>query len=220
MKIQILGLLSLIWLFIPGAGLLAQTASPSPAPSLAPGTSPAASLAPGVSPTPSPIASALQPVPYKANEFPQWSNDLRRGEIITVGSFPIAYLFSSLFFDLGRWIVKYGNGDPDYSRYTPFSANKPDNTTAEVTGLVVAAVSVSVVVAIIDYVAGQSQAADRKRQEKAKKAATTSDFHIQEVIEPIEEPQPPSDQADAETSGPNDQIQNPDKPSPTLEPSQ
>ena len=33
-------------------------------------------------------ASSTEPVPYDKNEFPQWSKDLRRAEIVSFGSLP------------------------------------------------------------------------------------------------------------------------------------
>ncbi len=38
--------------------------------------------------------------PYRQDEFPQWSHDLRRGEIIFLGSLPITYGVSTLAFRL------------------------------------------------------------------------------------------------------------------------
>lgn len=36
---------------------------------------------------------------FDTTEFPQWARDLRRGEIVTFGSFPILYIFSNAFFN-------------------------------------------------------------------------------------------------------------------------
>ena len=44
--------------------------------------------------------------------FPQWSKDLRRGEIVAIGSFPFTLFFSTFFYDAYRtsshgWDMRY-----------------------------------------------------------------------------------------------------------------
>ena len=46
------------------------------------------------------------PVPYDPEEFPQWARDLRRGEIVATGSFPLTLLASRLLYGLGRFLVQ------------------------------------------------------------------------------------------------------------------
>jgi len=42
------------------------------------------------------FGDSVQPDPYEDNEFPQWAKDLRRTEIITLGSVPFTTLLVSL----------------------------------------------------------------------------------------------------------------------------
>ena len=61
-----------------------------------------------------------KPIPYAKNEFPQWVKDMRRTEIITLGSLP----FVTLSVSLGFSIYKYADHNFD-SAYipTPFTAS-------------------------------------------------------------------------------------------------
>jgi hypothetical protein len=74
-----------VWLL-----LTAQT-TPTPSPSTSPTPTPTA--------TPNPATLFAQAKPYSDKEFPDWALKLRRFEIIAVGAFPIAYLFSGLGYD-------------------------------------------------------------------------------------------------------------------------
>jgi hypothetical protein len=85
-------------LILLAVGLEAQTTpTPTPAPTPAPAT------------TPSPGGAFSLAKPYKDSEFPDWALKLRRFEIIAVGAFPVAYLFSGLGYDYAYY---FGNGRP------------------------------------------------------------------------------------------------------------
>jgi hypothetical protein len=45
------------------------------------------------------------PVPYAPEEFPAWSRDLRRGEIIFFGSLPFSLFFTFEAYDVGKFAV-------------------------------------------------------------------------------------------------------------------
>ena len=89
------------------AGLLAvclaltSQTTPTPSPSASPAATP--------TPTPNPSTVFAQAKPYSDQEFPAWALRLRRFEIIAVGAFPIAYLFSGLGYDYAYYL---GNGFP------------------------------------------------------------------------------------------------------------
>lgn len=80
------------------------------------------------------------PVPYEKEEFPQWSHDLRRGEIILLGSLPLVFMLSNLAYD--NW------GDDIFGDYSDLSSS--EETRRKVT----IAVSVSGVITVLDYVLG------------------------------------------------------------------
>jgi hypothetical protein len=47
--------------------------------------------------------SATTVDPVAAIEWPQWTKDMRRFDVITFGAFPFAWLFSSLGYGVARW---------------------------------------------------------------------------------------------------------------------
>jgi len=53
------------------------------------------------------------PEEYDPSEFPLWMRDLRRFEVVTVGTFPITYLFVSLIYDFS--IYAANNFNTQYS---------------------------------------------------------------------------------------------------------
>ena len=40
------------------------------------------------------------PVPYRPDEFPEWTVALRRAEIITIGSYPLTFMLTALVYDI------------------------------------------------------------------------------------------------------------------------
>ena len=56
------------------------------------------------------------PEEYQPEEFPAWAHDLRRFEIITIGSYPITFFVTSLIYDFS--IYANNDFDPTYSMGT------------------------------------------------------------------------------------------------------
>lgn len=90
-----------------------------------------------------------EPEPYTPEEFPAWSRSLRRAEIITIGLFPFVFFFTALAYGGGRF---FANGMD--SRYAPSlfgSADSAPLTTGEKYGLITVSISISAILATIDY---------------------------------------------------------------------
>lgn len=125
---------------------------------------PAATTPPGQTATPAPTVPLPVPKPYGADEFPPWAEDLRRFDVISIGSWPISFLFSSLAFDLGRWVGLSISGDNRATQYAPLffaPANKPANTLEETQTIIWISVGMSLTIGLTDYLIGQA-----KRQEE------------------------------------------------------
>lgn len=110
---------------------------------------------------------AADPVakPYGADEFPEWAEDLRRFDVITIGSWPLSFLFSSIAYDVGRWAHLSSTEPERASQYAPllFSPpNKPANTIEETQTIIYISIGLSLGIGITDYIIGQI-----KRQEEA-----------------------------------------------------
>jgi hypothetical protein len=86
---------------------------------------------------------------FDMSGFPLWAKNLRRGEIIAFGAFPIMYFFSNFGFDTYRWV---NNGND--MRYAPWpfnSAGTVGKTTDEKLMTLGIAAGSAVLIALIDY---------------------------------------------------------------------
>lgn len=100
------------------------------------------------------------PLPYDPAEFPAWSRDLRRAEIVALGSFPITMILSGLTYQLGRFAyhsVQAGAPDSDYAPWFFSTSTGERYDSNERIGLIISAASLSVGVAVLDYVLGRRE---------------------------------------------------------------
>ena len=90
------------------------------------------------------------PLPYKKDEFPEWQRDLRRAEIIALGSLPFVTLLSSLSYDVYRY---YDHNQDERYKPWPFrdSAIAVPKTEDEQKRVLLIAVGVAVGVAVVDF---------------------------------------------------------------------
>jgi hypothetical protein len=105
-------------------------------------------------------ADTAVPTPYHPDEFPRWALDLRRGEIIAFGVFPLSLLASSLLYDLGRFgvrSVQAGRLDADYAPWFFAPPGAPELTDGERIGILVGAVGISVTIALVDHLLGRRE---------------------------------------------------------------
>ena len=144
------------------APLRGQESPTTPAAPSTPPATPATPAAPAGQAKQPAAPTEPQPLPYASDEFPQWLHDLRRGEIITVGAFPIVYLFTQLGYNIYRYSVHGGD-----SQYAPLgNSGQVPYSNSETIGVLLGAASLSVVVATADYLIG------RARARKAERGAT------------------------------------------------
>ncbi len=146
------GLLCLVLAVVQLEAQTTPTPSPTPSPSATP------------SPTSTPSPGGVLPLakPYKDSEFPDWALKLRRFEIIAVGAFPVAYLFSGLGYDYAYY---FGSGRP--SANIPWPAGpgtsawtntaQHDQLQRKNYSLIAIAGGVSLLIATADWVLGWGQ---------------------------------------------------------------
>jgi hypothetical protein len=104
------------------------------------------------------------PAEYQEEEFSPFLRNLRRAEIVMLGSFPITLFLTLEVFDIYRYIDNLG--EPDAYRYTPWPLRSPEAapySAGQITGILVSAVSASVLIALADYLVGRSK---EKRSER------------------------------------------------------
>ncbi len=97
------------------------------------------------------------PQPYNSDELPTWTKDLRRAEIVTLGSIPFTVLISTM----GYGVVQYASsGFSSDNIPNPFSPSLSSNE--QVTVMITAA-SLSLAVGIGDFIISMVK---RKNEEK------------------------------------------------------
>ncbi len=101
-----------------------------------------------------------EPAPYEPEEFSKWARDLRRGEIIAFGAFPVAMIVSGIGYQLGRFAyqsVDAGQVQPEYAPgfFSPQTGPRYNNS--ERVGLIVSGAIISVGVAVADYILGRRE---------------------------------------------------------------
>lgn len=109
------------------------------------------------------------PLPYEREEFPSWAWDLRRGEIIAFGAFPLAMIVSGIGLQLGRFAyhsVREGGFSQEYAPFFLSTRVGPRYNEDERIGLLISAGIISTGVAIADYILG-------RREERARSSTGT-----------------------------------------------
>lgn len=103
-----------------------------------------------------PPQEPLMPEEYDPEEFPLWAYDLRRYEVIAIGSYPITFFATSLIYDFS--IYAANDFSPQYSMGSQRSSS-------DIGIIIGSAAAVSLVIATIDLIVNTSK---RKKQESEK----------------------------------------------------
>ena len=113
------------------------------------------SAAPPAPSTPLPPAPAPSaPEEYQEKEFSRGLKALRRGEVILFGSFPLTLFLSYETYDIYRYFA-----NDRLPQYRPWPARPPDAVAYqdwETAGVLITAVSLSVSLALTDYLIGKA----------------------------------------------------------------
>ena len=103
-----------------------------------------------------PPPDPLMPEEYDPDEFPLWTYDLRRYEVIAIGSYPITFFASSLIYDFSVYAANDFN--PAYSM-----GSQRDGSDIGI--IVGSAACVSLVIATVDLIININR---RNKAEKTK----------------------------------------------------
>jgi len=91
------------------------------------------------------------PEPYKEDEFPSWSIDLRRSEIVTLGSLPFVTLGTTIGYSFFRYAKNGFNSDYLPNPLAKSSAAANLNSSEQV-GIFITSACISLIVGIIDFI--------------------------------------------------------------------
>lgn len=98
--------------------------------------------------------------PYEPDEFPRWARDLRRAEIVALGSLPIALLASRLLYGLARFTVESLRAGAVAPAFLPPGIAPPGAvpyTRTDNVRIILGAISISGIVAAIDFGLGRAE---------------------------------------------------------------
>lgn len=104
---------------------------------------------PAQSQTPAVPPIDTTPQPYEPDEFPFGLRALRRAEIITLGLFPFAYLFSSFAYDTGRYAMH--DFDAGYAPGPFASAGRVSRSSTDARNVILISISLSAILAAVDF---------------------------------------------------------------------
>lgn len=91
--------------------------------------------------------------PYQDDEFPQWAKDLRRAEIIFIGTIPFSFFYSSFSYDFYRYA---SNGfDESLAPALLGNTTPPIRTNDEKWQILKVSLTLSAVFTLVDYLLGQ-----------------------------------------------------------------
>jgi hypothetical protein len=90
--------------------------------------------------------------PYAEDEFPDWLEDVRRAEVVFIGSFPLTMLFTSLTFEGVRAILNaVAGGDTSGNQGFGNEGFTPEETK----WILVSGGILSAAVAVVDFILGR-----------------------------------------------------------------
>jgi len=91
-------------------------------------------------------------IPYKPDEFPQWTLDLRRAEIVTIGSFPLSFMFTAIIYDLTK------SASAGFDPTIPFGSSRSQE---DIKNMLIISGGVSLAVGLTDFIIQQKEIQNR-----------------------------------------------------------
>lgn len=104
------------------------------------------------------------PVPYEEDEFPLWAKDLRRAEIISLGSLP----FVTIGVSLGYGAIQYFSGKTD-TFPNPFNKSSNAFTSEQQLQIFGISVGVSCLFGLTDYIVSVTKRNQLEKKDKINK---------------------------------------------------
>ncbi len=95
------------------------------------------------------------PIPYMPDEFPEWTLDLRRAEIITIGSFPLAFLVTALVYDVSMSAASGFTAE--------FSSFRSQD---DIRNIILISAGISVVIGLVDFIIHQVRKSKKEKEKQ------------------------------------------------------
>lgn len=123
------------------------------------------------------VEPTIQIEPYHEGEFPDWLLDVRRAEIITLGSLP----FTTLSVTLAYSIYRYADNDFDQDYFpNPLakSSSAANLTSDEQIGIITVSAALSLATGIADFIISCVKRSESKKTEEEKASDTAQNVTI------------------------------------------
>ncbi len=111
------------------------------------------------------VGSDTDPEGYSEKEFAPFLRDLRRAEIVMLGTFPITLFLSLEAYDVYRFAAS--GGAPEYAPWPFRPPGAVGYTGKENLGVILSALSTSVLIAAADYIVGRVKAKRELEQQRS-----------------------------------------------------
>lgn len=122
----------------------------------------------------------IQIEPYREGEFPDWLLDVRRAEIVALGSLPFTTLSTTLVYMFFRYAAN-GFEQEYFPNPLAKSSSSANLTKKEQIGIISVSAGLSVIAGIADYIISSNKRADEMEKEEKKIADTAQNV----VITPV-----------------------------------
>ena len=110
------------------------------------------------------VEADTEPQEYGEDEFSPFLRNLRRAEIVMFGSFPLTLFLTLEVFDIYRLIENRGTPDSYKYVFWPYRSSDPaPYSSGEIAGILVTALSTSLLIAVADFIIGSVK---EKRSER------------------------------------------------------
>ena len=128
-----------------------------------------------------------EPEPYEKSEFPTWLLNLRRSEIITLGSVPFTTLAVSLTYSTFQYATGRTSSFP-----SPFNKNQ-SYTQDDIKMIVGLSLGISLVVGIVDFIITVVKQKNRQKTQQ-RMMMESNNITIIPTVEYIQNTQPPNNE--------------------------
>lgn len=107
------------------------------------------------------------PAPYRPDEFPPWTLDLRRAEVVSVGSFPFTFMITALVYDITYYAVDMGNynNNPDQYSIASFGSHRSQD---DIKTLLLIAGGASLTIGLTDFIINRIKRNKSEKREQEK----------------------------------------------------
>lgn len=128
------------------------------------------------------VEPTIQIEPYHEGEFPDWLQDVRRAEIVTLGSLPFTTLSTTLVYMFYRYGAN-GFSQDYFPNPLAKSSESANLTKKEQIGIISVSAGLSLAAGITDFIISRIKRSEQQKLEEKNEADTAQNITITPVME-------------------------------------